>query len=194
LDVRDYLYVWHDPKEQFVVASGLCVRDFVPLLDDKKCLILLDHKSVVASYDSSSRFSYVTKEDLSEFLNEDIYSWGDFAWADCVHGNIPHIPDKEIAELLFFAHHAKPLGNISLSSIRNGFLAYAHDDGWYLKVYYQEWKNISGLMLGNIPEAVGILDIDDLRKGRTAFWLKGGAVKAAEKTHDIDHILNGRKD
>jgi hypothetical protein len=63
---------------------------------------------------------------------ENIYSWGNFVWADYAGAKFPSINNEEVAELLFFSHKAKPLHRIALPNLSNRFLSYVHDDGWYL--------------------------------------------------------------
>jgi hypothetical protein len=191
--MRDYLYVWNEPKEQFLVASGLEFKDFLPVLSAHGGVALIDHSSEVAATDRVSGFDFVPASGIANLAAEDIYSWGNFVWADYTTLIFPEIRDEEIAELLFFAHKARPLRRPAIHGLENRFLAYAHDDGWYLKLYYSDWKFVQQLLVAAIPTSVGTLDVSELERGSSAFWLQDGKVFEEESTHDVDAVLNRRQ-
>jgi len=190
--MRDYLYLWHDPHQKFLVASGIEFRDFLQCLKLQGGIVLVDHQSEISSYDVSTSFDYVPISSLSELAAEDIYSWGNFVWADYSSSEFPAINDMEIASLLFLAHKARPLHAVQIHSLSNKFLAYVHDDGWYLRLYYSEWGHVEQLIAGLIPAGLGNLDVAELRDGTYGFWLNAGVVDREEKTHDVDSVLNRR--
>jgi hypothetical protein len=190
--MRDYLYVWRDLERQCLVVSGIEFKDFLPCLKSRGGIVLLDHQFEMATYDPNTSFDFVQASDLSELAAEDIYSWGNFVWADYASSTFPLICDEEIAELLFLAHKAKPLHEVSIPSLGNQFLGYEHDDGWYLRLYYTHWDRIEKLLPALIPATLGRLDVIELRQGNQGFWLQAGETHSEEKTHDIDKILNRR--
>jgi hypothetical protein len=190
--MRDYLYVWHDPNRQFLVASGIEFKDFLPHLKSQGGIILLDHQSEIASYDANTAFDFVQASDLSELAAENIYSWGNFVWADYASPTFPSISDTEIAELLFFAQKANPLHEVLIPSLCNQFLGYEHDDGWYLKLYYNRWEYVESLLVRAVPSTLGNLDVLELKQGAHGFWLQEGETQIEEKTHDVDKVLNRR--
>jgi hypothetical protein len=87
--MRDYLYVWHDPEQRFLVASGIEFKDFLPCLKSQGGIVLLDHQSETATHDQNTSFDFVQASDLSELAAEDIYSWGNFVWADYASPTFP---------------------------------------------------------------------------------------------------------
>jgi len=189
--MRDYLYIWHDPEQQFLVVSGIEFKDFLPSLTSQGGIVLVDHQSETADYDTNSSLNFVPASKLSELATENIYSWGNFVWADYAGAKFPSINNEEVAELLFFAHKAKPLHRIALPNLSNRFLCYAHDDGWYLQLYYTSWDHIDRLIVETIP-TLGASSISGLKQGTDGFWLRGGKVHKEEKTHDVDKVLNRR--
>lgn len=189
--MRDYLYVWHDPEQQFLVASGIEFKDFLPSLTPQGGVVLIDHQSDAAAYDTNSSFNFVQASNLALLAAEDIYSWGNFVWADYASSELPPIPDDEVSELLFFAHKAKPLHKIALPSLGNNFLSYVHDDGWYLRLYYTNWDHAQRLIAGAASN-LGALDVSELKQGTHGFWIRGGKVVTEEKTDDVDRVLNRR--
>lgn len=123
---------------------------------------------------------------------ENIYSWGDFCWADYSSETFPEIPKKEIAELLYFSHKSEPLDQIRISSLQNKYLFDAHDDGWFLKMYYENWKDMEGLIDSlELPFDRKKL-IKVLNTTKDAYWISGGAIETEEATLDINEILNKR--
>jgi hypothetical protein len=190
--MRDYLYVWHDPEQRFLVASGIEFKDFLPCLKSQGGIVLIDHQSEIGAYDPNSSFDFVQASDLSELAAEDIYSWGNFVWADYATPTFPSIGDEEIAELLFLAHKAKPLREVLIPSLGNQFLGYEHDDGWYLQLYYTHWNDVERLLAGVVPAMLGNLDVLELKLGTHGFWLRGGETHLEVKSHDVDSVLNRR--
>lgn len=190
--MRSYLYIWHDPQKQFIVTSGIEFKDFKYTINGQGGFVLFDHKSEVAEHDLESRLDYVTLVNVTALLNEDIYLWGNFAWIDYKAPTFPKLNDIEISEILFFAHKAKPLNSINIRSLDNQFMAYVHDDGWYLQLYYSNWLEIERLLDTMIPTHIGKLNTAELKKGNLGYWLENGEVIIEEKTHAIDQILNRR--
>lgn len=190
--MRDYLYIWNDSERRYLVASGLEFKDFQPGLNASGGVVLIDHQSETASYDHQSGFHFTSSAALPELIAEDIYSWGNFAWADYATATLPSLPKEEIAELLYFAHKAEPLYENALARLGNNFLGYIHDDGWYLKLYYKDWDKTAELLTGAIPASLGRLSTQDLLKGTSAFWLWNGEIHEEVMTHDVDSVLNRR--
>lgn len=190
--MRDYLYIWNDPVNQCIVASGIQFRDISEWIGLGGGVVLLNHGAKFVDewieHDRESGFYYVTTECIPGLAQEDTYSWGDFAWADYAGDGLPNIPDPEMAELLFFGHTGRPLCQVAIPSINNKYLCYIHDDGWFLRLFYSSWDEVAGLIGGLYPQ----LDLDELSSGHTAYWVSGNSVEVEEKSLDIDLILNGR--
>src|SRR6187402_878429 len=163
--MRDYLYIWNDKEQQAIIVSGLEFKDFLPVLNLQDGIILMEHKSDICEYDDVSGFNYCESDNLHKLLDEDIYSWGDFIWADYKSKKKLLVSEKEVSELLYFAHKRKPLHKIDLPSINNKFLCHIHDDGWRMKLYYTDWKYVEELLSKSIPASLGSLNIQELEKG-----------------------------
>lgn len=190
--MRNYLYIWNDQKHQAIVVSGLEFKDLLPVLNLQDGIILIEHKSDIEEYDNVSGFNYCESNSLHKLVDEDIYSWGDFVWADYKTQKNSPMSEAEVSELLYFAHKKKPLHKTNLPSINNKFLCHIHDDGWFMKLYYANWKNVEELLSKSIPANLGSLNIQELKKGNCGFWLSLGNVCEEEKTYDIDSILTRR--
>ncbi|PRC90596.1 hypothetical protein [Solimicrobium silvestre] len=190
--MKDYLYLWNDPDRQFLVASGIEFKDFLKSLDNLGGIALIEHQSEISEFDPNSRFEFVSSSNIPKLINENIYSWGNFVWADYADSTIPIISDKEIAELLFFAHKVVPLTTSKIASLNNKYLAYIHDDGWYLQLHYSNWEHIKNLIESLKITNIGAINLSDLKQGKYALWLQGGVIHHEEMTHDVDIVLNRR--
>jgi hypothetical protein len=189
--MRDYLYLWHDFEQHALVASGIEFKDLLPSLSPQSGLLLLEHQSETAVHDSASTFSFVDVAGLPALAAEDIYAWGNFVWADYALQEAPCVSDDDVAELLFFARKARPLRNIALPTLRNKFLAYAHDDGWYLRLYYADWQTLEEFLVRLVP-TFSAGHLSQLKHGDHGSWIRNGQVSQEEKTDDVDRVLNRR--
>ncbi|MDQ0896174.1 hypothetical protein QFZ80_000002 [Paenibacillus sp. V4I7] len=95
-------------------------------------LLLLKHNFGNAQWNQHSRFDYVTKQEINELIENNVYGYGDFCWVDfSEEEDLDTLSNNQIAELLFFGHLAKPLHNVP----KKRFAYFAHDDGWFNKLY-----------------------------------------------------------
>lgn len=191
--MRDYLYAWHQPNSRRLVLSGVEFRDVAPELTAGGGVVLLRHRFDVASFDPTSRFEYAAGEDLSLLVREDVYSYGDFCWADIgADASLAQLSDQAIAELTFFAQLARPLVSPEIPGLGNRFLWWTHDDGWYARVFYREWRDVAGLLarlLKNLlADDLASETLKRVSRGETAWWCRRDAVAECEATEDIDAL------
>lgn len=59
--MRDYFYCWNNPKENFVVFSGVELKDIIDNIALNGGLLLLAHKYHKARFDRQSRFYFLLK-------------------------------------------------------------------------------------------------------------------------------------
>lgn len=175
-----------------LVASGIEFSDFLPALGDAGGVLLLKGDAATAQHDAPSGLQQVPQPQLAALAREDLASWGSHAWTDYQDTPLPPLGDMDVAEALFFAHRGRPLRRPQIPGVGNRFLAYGHDDGWYLKLFYSAWDDVAQLLDGIVPAALGTLDMEALRQARDGYWLQHGAVQAEIQTHDIDSVLNRR--
>jgi hypothetical protein len=155
-------------------------------------LILLDHEFDDADRDCHSGLDFLPASRLPELISEDIYSWGDFSFADYGGNAFPRIPPDEVAELLYFRHAARPLRRARVASIANRFLCYVHDDGWRLRVHYTDWEDVERCLAVAAPVLSPAL-LERVRKDETsALWVSEGRAETEERTDDLDLILSRR--
>ena len=191
--MRDYCYLWRDSEKQRLVLSGVEFRDFIPDLETSGGIVLLRHKFDGSSFDLTSRFEFVPLDEISQLAGDDIYSYGDFCWADFGPDiSLAELDDQAISSLTFFAHTARPLGAIEVPGLSNRFLCWAHDDGWYARIFYRTWSDAEGLVRRLLPQllddAQAEFTLNQLRAGDAAFWCSKGSVAECEPTEDINSL------
>ena len=167
-----------------IVASGLELKDVIPALQDADGIVL--RKGGAGTARKPAACQTVARQQLAALEHEDMYAWGSHAWAD-YRGAPPAPSDAEVAALLG-PHGAL----VPRPALRGRFLAFAHDDGWYLKLFYSAWDDVAALLAGAIAPALGTLDMHALQRGGDGYWLQDGVVNLELTTHDIDSVLNRR--
>lgn len=182
--MRHYLYIWHDPAERMLVASGIEFKDAIPALGKADGIVL--RRGSAGTARKPAGYETLARQQLPALAHEDIHAGGSHAWADW-HGAPPAPGDVDVDTMLDHRGALTPL-----AALRSRFLAFAHDDGWYLKLLYVAWGDVAALLAGTIPPALGALDLDALERGGDGYWLQDGAVQVELKTHDIDSVLNRR--
>lgn len=187
---RKYLYVWVDPVARCVVASGLVFKDFKPVLKGRG-VVLIEHQSMVGQIDPQSCLEYVKCSNLKQLRNEDVRDFGNFSWVDFGGDVLPLITPEQTAELLYFGHIQRPLREIEIGLLNNQFLAFTHDDGWYVRVYYREWQQVARLLSKKAPSLTAE-HLAALERGDCAYWVQDGVVSEEERTEHMDVLLNRR--
>lgn len=182
------MYIWHEPAERMLVASGLEFRDVIPALAGAGGIVL--RRGGAGTARQAAAWQALAPQQLPALAHEDMHAWGSHAWADWqadCHGRRPACLDGDVAAMLDHQGACAPL-----PALRGRFLAFAHDDGWYLKLLYAAWDDAARLLAGAIPPALGTLDMDALEQGSDGYWLQDGTLQVELKTHDIDSVLNRR--
>ena len=182
--MRHYLYIWHDPAERMLVASGIEFKDVIPALLDADGIVL--RTGSAGTPRKAAGYQTLARQQLPALAHEDSHAWGSHAWADW-RGAPPASVDADVATMLDHRGALRPP-----AALRGRFLAFAHDDGWYLKLLYAAWGDVAALLAGAIPPALGALDLDALRQGNDGYWLQDGVLDLELSTHDIDSVLNRR--
>ncbi|WP_101481269.1 hypothetical protein [Janthinobacterium sp. 61] len=186
--MRHYLYIWHEPAERMLVASGIEFKDFIPALGKADGIVLRTGSAGTAR--KPGRYQTLARQQLPAMAHEDLYACGSHAWADWhrdCQGKPPASLEADVAAMLDHRGALTPL-----PSLRSRFLAFAHDDGWYLKLFYAAWDDVAAMLTGVIPPALGTLDMDALQRGGDGYWLQDGKVDLELPSHDIDSVLNRR--
>lgn len=143
--LRDLIYV--NGKEQhnlYFYSYGIEFYEFMSCVSNRpENLILLKHKFEDAQWSIHSRLDYVTSQELDRLVEDSVYDYGDFCWVDFDREeDLVKLTKLQIAELLTFAHFAEPLHEIPKAR----FAYYAHDDGWFNKLYVSDLEDYKTLL------------------------------------------------
>ncbi|WP_438431606.1 hypothetical protein [Gorillibacterium sp. sgz500922] len=147
---RDCLYLCRCQEEMDGFYSyGIEFHEFIACVHSRpENLILLKHQFGDAQWNRHTRLDYVTKQELPELLEDNVYGYGDFCWVDIRREeDLDQLNDSQVAQLLFFGHLAKPLNGIPMER----FAYYAHDDGWFNKLYVARVEDYAGMLARCIP-------------------------------------------
>lgn len=154
-NIRDMIYVSHNQQSNCFYSYGIEFHEFMNCIENPPDnLLLLQHRFDNAQWNYHSRFDYVTKLEMNELIADNVNGYGDFCWVDFANEeNLDSLSHNEIAELLFFGHLAKPLNEIP--KIR--FAYYAHDDGWFNKLYVTDLHDYEVLLARVITRKLQLL-------------------------------------
>ncbi|UTC76015.1 hypothetical protein E4O03_04720 [Treponema sp. OMZ 792] len=188
--MREYVYIWNNPNKNYIIASGIEFKDIANI--DKNYL-LLSHESEIAEYDLNTRFDYIRSNKIDGLLKEDIYSFGNFSWVPYTGETFPILSKKTVAELLYFNHITEPFDKIIFEELLNEYLAFAHDDGWFLKMYYDNFQFINKILEKINKKFSCYINTSEFQKGLYAYWIDKNGIETEIISDDIDKILNKRK-
>lgn len=142
--LRDLIYVSSNLEEKYFYSHGIEFMEFMNSVSDPPSnLILLKHEFNDADWNQHTRFDIITKNQIDHLINDNVYKYGDFCWVDYTcEDDIDKWTDEEIAELLLFGHLARPLKKMPMDR----FAYYAHDDGWFNKLFVKQISDYETLL------------------------------------------------
>ncbi len=98
------------------------------------------------------------KKNIHKLIQAEIDEFDEFCWVDFDDASdLDELEPKEIAELLYLAHKKEPLARTFFPLLKNRFVYFSHDDGWYNKVYYRRIADFVGMLSKVIPYKLGAL-------------------------------------
>ncbi|WP_314589199.1 hypothetical protein [Paenibacillus terrigena] len=212
-NIRDLIYVsGNEIDNKCFYSYGIEFYEFMSCVDKRpENLILLKHNFDNAMWNQHSRFDYVSSLEINDLIEDYVYGYGDFCWVDFnTKEDLDQLSKQQIAELLFFGHLAKPLNEIP--KVR--FAYYAHDDGWFNKLYVTKLEdyeiiisktlvlklmkltrrsfinipnNISRVLLESTKEGL-FIDLSKIKKSKTGIMIPINVVghfRDMDKVYDL---------
>jgi hypothetical protein len=154
--LRDVFYINGFPENNEIVYYGMEFKEFYKYSPVKlNNILLLRSEYFGGRYSSRCNMTLVGEDDIEELQNEDIYSYGDFCWVDYADdSNIEQLQPQEIAELLYLGHMFTPLKSPFFDSIKNRYAYLAHDDGWFCRLYCQQYSDFSEIISNKVIDSV----------------------------------------
>ena len=161
--LRDIFYINASPNENTFEYYGMELREFINYLPvELNNILLLEGEYYGRGFSSNTKLEIVDKEEMDSFLNEDVYSYGNFSWVDFSQEDaVDELEPIEVAELLYLGHMFQPINSPFLKKLNNRFAYLAHDDGWYCKLYCKFNIDFKELITNKI---VGMVSTSKRRK------------------------------
>ncbi|MUT66737.1 hypothetical protein [Paenibacillus sp. NEAU-GSW1] len=212
---RDLIYVSKEDHTNCFYSYGIEFHEFMSCIPDRPDnLLLIKHNFEEALMNRHTGFEYVTKQEINKLIEDDVYGYGDFCWVDFIdEEELDALSSDQIAQLLFFGHLARPLHKIPM----NRFAYFAHDDGWFNKLYiteHQDYENLlanvipmklrrlTGRKVNGIPSAIAsklvtcakdglFIDLSNVIKSRTQLKIP---MTAIGHWTDMDQVYNLREE
>ncbi|GMQ58510.1 oxalate:formate antiporter [Vallitalea sediminicola] len=139
--IRDLIYMNYEKESNKVISYGVEFREFIQALSKRPNNILVLEGYYGSDFDFTTNCEYCISEDIDEFIQEDVYSYGNFSWVDfeSVKG-LKTLEPQEVAELFYLSKMWNPVNDTFFEKLNNRFVYTAHDDGWINHTFY---NNIS---------------------------------------------------
>jgi hypothetical protein len=145
--ISDIIYVNFDEDLSRVISYGVEFKEFIQALSVRpyNILVLVGHFG--SAHDFTTNCEYCISEDIDEFLEEDVYNYGNFAWVDfeSIEG-LKLLEPQEVAELFYLGKMWKPVNGTRFEKLNNRFVYTAHDDGWVNHTYYNHLSDYKELL------------------------------------------------
>lgn len=154
--LRDVFYINAFPENNEVVYYGMQLNEFIKYAPvELNQLLLLEAQYFAAGFRSKAKFEMVDKDDMDDFLKEDIYGYGDFCWVDFnQRENVEELEPLEIAELLYLGHMFEPVKSPFFDKIQNRYTYLAHDDGWFCRLYCRQYSDFHEIIANKVIDMV----------------------------------------
>lgn len=154
--LRDVFYINAFPDNNELVYYGMQLDEFIkctPVEINK--LLILEGEYFGRGFSSKVKLHAVENDEMEEFLDEDIYGYGDFAWVDFENReDLEKLEPMELAELLYLGHMFKPIYSPFFEKIQNRYAYLAHDDGWFCRLYCKEYSDFQEIICNKIINTV----------------------------------------
>lgn len=214
--MRDDFYINANRERKEIINYGLEFKDFYQYTPKKiSNMLLLKSSFSGGCFNFSTRLTTVNEMEMEDLLTEDIYGYGDFCWIDFENAkSVDNMDPQSLAELLYLGHMSVPLKEPFFEDIRNRYAYFAHDDGWFCRVFckrYEDFSDIIGSAITSKVEKLTVMtfQMSDEFKNQLLNLAEGGLlidfknlireVETIEipgyvigKLEDMDDMLNNR--
>lgn len=161
--LRDVFYINAFPENNELVYYGMQLNEFIeyaPVDIDK--LLILEGEYFGRGFRSKTKLEVVDRDEMEDFLCEDVYSYGNFTWVDFnERENVENLEPIELAKLLYLGHMFEPVKSPFFDKIQNRYAYLAHDDGWFCRLYCREYLDFQEIISNKI---IGTVSTSKRRK------------------------------
>lgn len=144
---RELIYLSYTEEEHKVISYGIEFNEFINALGKRpENILVLEGHYFGSEFNFATRCEICHKEDLDEFIAEEVYNYGDFCWLDFIDvDGLNALNPSEVAEILYLGKLQHPVNSPFFDKLGNRFAYLAHDDGWRNLIYYrdlQEYRDV----------------------------------------------------
>jgi len=170
------MYVNISAGKGVTIFSGVSFSDFIECIPTPVENILLLKSGYLAPKNRRGFEVLEGKDNISELLREDIYSYGDFSFIDYKDADsIEQLKNEHVAELLYLAHTLEPLKSPYFEALQNKFVYLSHDDGWWCKIFCRDLQIPISIAVNKLQKSIRYA----LRKNE--YFLPDDAIEAVQK-------------
>lgn len=150
--LRDVFYINSFPQNNELVYYGLEFKEFIKFIPTELDNILLLKSGYYGTeYSSKYNFETIKKEEMQEFVKENIDGYGDFCWIDFDSlDNVDSLKSEEVAELLYLGHMFSPVKSPFFEKLQNRYAYLAHDDGWFCRLYCRNFNDFGEVIANKV--------------------------------------------
>lgn len=176
--VKNMIYINGNRRGHCFITSGITFKEFASNIPSPlHQVLLLKHNFEWTDFHYHTLFEYVEEENIHKLIQAEIDEFDEFCWVDFDDASdLDELEPKEIAEPLYLAHKKEPLARTFFPLLKNRFVYFSHDDGWYNKVYYRRIADFVGMLSKVIPYKLGAFG-----KKRFSFFQKSKIFPAISK-------------
>lgn len=149
-DFIHHLFVHMNDLNQFVIFSGITLKQFFNAVSPPPNLLLLKHGYHNSLFNMHTQLDFVPKEDIGNFVKKmDDYS-GDICWLDFLNEkDVNQLTPMEQANLLYLSHKKEPVNSAFSSILKNRYVYYSAKHEKSTKVYFRHLSD-SELLISNV--------------------------------------------
>ncbi|HWL22737.1 MAG TPA: hypothetical protein VNR38_03130 [Ureibacillus sp.] len=133
-----HLYVHMNEIDQFVIFSGLSIKQFVSAFNPMSNILLLKHSYEDGSFNMHTQLDFVSKEEVQNFVKRVSDLKSDLCWIDFAdERGLNKLTPMEQAKLLYLSHKKEPIGTPFSEKLSNRFVYHSSDLEKSIKIYFR---------------------------------------------------------
>lgn len=149
-DYIHHLFVHMNDVNQFVIFSGMTLKQFFNAASPLPNILLLKHGYHDSSFNMHTQLDFVSNEDIKNFVKKMADYSGDICWLDFLdEKDVDQLTPIEQAKLLYFSHKKEPIDTTFSPKLKNRYAYYSSNIDKSTKVYFRNLSD-SELIVSNI--------------------------------------------
>lgn len=175
-DYLYHLYIHMNEVDQFVIFSGMSLKQFFDAVDPVN-LLLLKHEYKDGLFNMHTQLDYIPTEELHSFIKKMDEKNHDLCWIDFISEKyVNQLTPIEQAELLYIGHKKEPVNTPFFVKLQNRYVYCYSGSNQSNKIYFRFLED-SEQLVSNV-----INNIVKEKVGNGGFWRR----KAKDKIPSLD--------